>query len=243
MSKFKVGDMVRVKNTSFAKYKGKIEMLGKICEIKAIIEYEDRCHVEVWQQDKRDFWCFNEDDLELVLSYETIKVTKDNKNITVELQNGKKGKAHCEECDIYNEGIGVVIATARAYGVDLKDCADLVSKKSNDKDLTKLKSIIERAKKFLKDNEKTKYKITLSKFWNSKEIFGIHCDTEEKSNKLLKAFDRLGKKWSTGDNYLKLNAYGDFKSKTIYYNDNTYGYVNDCIGKIFEFNEVDLENE
>jgi len=67
------------------------------------------------------------------------------------------------------------------------------------------------------------------------------CDNEEKAKILLKAFDKLGKKWITGDNYLKLNAYRTFKSKTIYYNDNTYGDVNDCIGKIFEFNEVDLE--
>lgn len=237
MNKFKVGDKVKVlNNENYPQYEEMNKMVGKVCEIKEIIgEY-----CVIWQPDKKNTWIFREYLLELAQPYEIIKVTKDNKNITVELQNGKKGKAHCEECDTYNEGIGVVIATARAYGVDLQKCADLVSKKSNDKDLAELKSIIERAKKFLKDNEKTKYKITLSKFWNSKEILGIHCDTEEKAKILLKAFDKLGKKWITGDNYLKLNTYRTFKSKTVCYNDNTYGNVDDCIGKIFEFDEVDL---
>lgn len=31
-------------------------------------------------------------------------------------------------------------------------------------------------------------------FFNSKEKMVIHCDSEEKSNRLLKAFDKLGKK-------------------------------------------------
>ena len=42
--------------------------------------------------------------------------------------------------------------------------------------------------------EQQKHKITLNEFWSKKKLMAIHCDTEEKANKLLKAFDKLGKK-------------------------------------------------
>lgn len=88
-------------------------------------------------------------------------------------------------------------------------------------------------------------KITLTEFWNSKEYLAIHCDTEEKANKLLNAFDKLGKKWNSGDSYISFNNYEDHQDKTCYSNEgcfdcydwfNRYGY------KIYEFDEVDLEN-
>lgn len=37
--------------------------------------------------------------------------------------------------------------------------------------------------------------MTLEEFFKSKEGLAIHCDTEDKANRLLKAFDRLGEKW------------------------------------------------
>lgn len=93
--------------------------------------------------------------------------------------------------------------------------------------------------------EEKKYKITLTEFWNSKYKLAIHCDTEEKTNKLLKAFDKLGKKWRRGDSYLKYNFYETYKEKICYSNWNTYddvGYYKEDNVIIYEFDEVDLEN-
>ena len=93
--------------------------------------------------------------------------------------------------------------------------------------------------------EEKKYKITLTEFWNSKDKLAIHCDTEEKANKLLKAFDKLGKKWRRGDSYLKYNFYETYKEKICYSNWNTYddvGYYKEDNVIIYEFDEVDLEN-
>ena len=88
-------------------------------------------------------------------------------------------------------------------------------------------------------------KITLSEFWNSDKDIAIHCDTEEKANKLLKAFDKLGKKWRNGDSYLKYNFYETYKEKICYSNWNTYdslGYYKEENVIIYEFEDVDLEN-
>lgn len=48
-------------------------------------------------------------------------------------------------------------------------------------------------------------KITLSEFFKNDEKLAIHCDTEEKANLLLKAFDKMGKKWFAGNSYLERN--------------------------------------
>lgn len=53
-------------------------------------------------------------------------------------------------------------------------------------------------------------KIKLTEFWNSKEYLVIHCDTQKKANELLKAFDKLGKKWADGDSYLGDTYYNYF---------------------------------
>lgn len=93
--------------------------------------------------------------------------------------------------------------------------------------------------------EENKYKITLTEFWNSKDRLAIHCDTEEKANKLLKVFDKLGKKWASNDSYLRQNFYKYYKEKTYYTNDNLYGNCKCPLVKkykIYEFDEVDLEN-
>lgn len=93
--------------------------------------------------------------------------------------------------------------------------------------------------------EPKKKKITLKAFFESKKYLAIHCDTKEKAEKLLKAFDKLGKKWRNGDSYLGINYYGLRHKNTCYSNDNRFdgiswyklnGYT------IYEFDEVDLEN-
>lgn len=93
----------------------------------------------------------------------------------------------------------------------------------------------------------TKKKLTLTEFWDNKgkQPLAIHCDTEEKANKLLKSFDALGKTWNDGDSYLLTNMYGFYKDKTCYSNEGGY---NRCISyktrlyKIYEFEEVDLDS-
>lgn len=93
----------------------------------------------------------------------------------------------------------------------------------------------------------TPYKITLSEFWDRKETKAIHCKTEDEAKKLLKAFDRIGKKWRDGDSYTEINMWRTYEEKTIYANDNGFAsigglWVGDKKPTIYEFNEVDLEH-
>ena len=85
----------------------------------------------------------------------------------------------------------------------------------------------------------SKYKITLSEFWNSKNKLAIHCDTEEKANKFIKESNKTNK-WGDFGNYYK-----DYKEKTCYSNDSDYCDLNSYKEDnyiIYDFNEVDLEN-
>ncbi len=86
-------------------------------------------------------------------------------------------------------------------------------------------------------------KITLKEFWNSKEKLAIHCDTEEKANKLLRAFNKIGKKWCDDDSYIGNNYWYDKRENTCYSNDNGYTSINwykENDYKIYEFEDVDL---
>lgn len=88
-------------------------------------------------------------------------------------------------------------------------------------------------------------KITLTEFWNSKEKLVIHCNTKEKANKLLKAFDKIGKTWSTGLSYLKMNYWYEYEEDTCYSNNNLYEYIDYYKSrqtKIYEFEDIDLNN-
>ena len=88
-------------------------------------------------------------------------------------------------------------------------------------------------------------KITLSDFFNAKEIVVIHCDTEEKAKQLLKAFDKMGKKWSNGESYLEVTNWSMAEKETCYDNKGLYSSYkiykeNDF--NIYEFENVDLNN-
>lgn len=88
-------------------------------------------------------------------------------------------------------------------------------------------------------------KITLSDFFNSKEIVVIHCDTEEKAKQLLEAFYRLGKEWSNGESYLEVTNWSMAEKETCYDNKGLYSSYkiykeNDF--DIYEFENVDLAN-
>lgn len=86
-------------------------------------------------------------------------------------------------------------------------------------------------------------KITLKEFFNSDENLVIHCDTEEKANILLKAFDKMGKKWCDGSSYLKYNSWGDYKEETCYSNEGEFcskGFYLSMNLKVYEFEDVEL---
>ena len=91
----------------------------------------------------------------------------------------------------------------------------------------------------------TPYKITLSEFWARKKVMAIHCKTEDEAKELLKAFDRMGKRWRDGERYIDDTYHYKYKEKTVY--DNTGGFCDvggsfcsKSNAEIFEFNEVDL---
>jgi len=84
-------------------------------------------------------------------------------------------------------------------------------------------------------------KITLKQFFDSKEKLAIHCDTEEKANKLLKEFDRLGKKWRFGGSYLEEDCYEGYNDKTCYSNCGGYceiDYYKDNNHKIYSLEDI-----
>ncbi len=91
-----------------------------------------------------------------------------------------------------------------------------------------------------------KIKIKLSEFWKSKEKLAIHCNTEEKANKLLTAFDKLGKKWLYGNSYLESNYWEYNKKNTCYNNSNQYADIHwykHNNYKIYEFEDIDFDEE
>lgn len=88
--------------------------------------------------------------------------------------------------------------------------------------------------------------ITLEEFFSSKKELAIHCKTEEEANNLLKAFDKLGRKWSAGDSYLKDNHWRHYKADTCYSNKGMYCYKKNYIEdncKVYEFEDVILEDK
>lgn len=87
-------------------------------------------------------------------------------------------------------------------------------------------------------------KITLEEFWNSKKKLAIHCNTEEKAIKLLKEFDKLGKRWLCKNSYLESNYWEANKENTCYNNSNQYGdiiWYKHKKYKIYEFDNVIFE--
>lgn len=87
-------------------------------------------------------------------------------------------------------------------------------------------------------------KITLKQFWKSKEKLAIHCDTEEKANKLSRAFDKMGKKWADGSRYISNNCWdATYKKDTCYSNAAGYcriDWYKENGWKIYEFEDVDF---
>ena len=87
-------------------------------------------------------------------------------------------------------------------------------------------------------------KITLEEFFESDNNLAIHCDTEEKAQKLCEAFDRLGKAWVTGTSYLENNYWLKYGKDACYTNSkmacNKEYLLNEHFG-IYEFEDVILD--
>lgn len=86
-------------------------------------------------------------------------------------------------------------------------------------------------------------KITLKDFFESSKKLAIHCDTEEKTIKLLTAFDKMGKKWSNDTSYLKCNLWGICEVETCYSNKGLFSdkvFYLDNNYTVYEFEEIEL---
>lgn len=82
-------------------------------------------------------------------------------------------------------------------------------------------------------------KITLKKFFKSKETLAIYCDTEEQARKLCNAFHEMGKKWDNNSSYLSSNSWNS--NFPVYLNSNirtTYKAAQENEYKIYEFEDV-----
>lgn len=90
--------------------------------------------------------------------------------------------------------------------------------------------------------EKLKDKITLQEFWDSNKRLAIHCKTEQQRDKLMQAFDKMGKVWENGERYVEWQTEDDVDF-VVYYNNHTFGSKNFCYAKIYEFEDVILPEE
>ncbi|MCH5179928.1 MAG: DUF3850 domain-containing protein [Erysipelotrichales bacterium] len=86
--------------------------------------------------------------------------------------------------------------------------------------------------------------IRLNDFFESDELLCIHCSTSHQAEILLKAFNDLGKKWSTCESYIENSKFNIYGTNTIYFNDGTYGDLSLAIEenyRIFHFDNVIFE--
>ena len=90
--------------------------------------------------------------------------------------------------------------------------------------------------------------MTIKEFFKSKDKLAIHCDTEAKAMKLLKAFDKAGYRWAAGDSYIEGTNWDVYRKKTCYSNDGYFGNAGYFIKyskdhyTIIEFDEIELED-
>lgn len=103
-----------------------------------------------------------------------------------------------------------------------------------------IKKLEEKYKK--ETNSEITKKITLKQFFESKDILAIHCRTEEQAKKLLDAFNKMGKKWASGNSYDKDATNWNFaKENMCYFNTGTWGTTSDSlVHNLYNFEEVDL---
>lgn len=164
--------------------------------------------------EKRCWWCNPEQDL--ILQNEVVlSFIGDVTKLNI---NGKEYTAKCHKDDDFNEEFGVLMCIAKSAGYSYEDIQKMV--------------------------KKAKRMITLVDFFKQKDRMVIHCDTEEKANKLMIEFNKLGKKWCTGDSYtVNDNQWNVYRTKTCYSNKGSYADL-DCYKSIndviYEFDDIIL---
>lgn len=80
--------------------------------------------------------------------------------------------------------------------------------------------------------------MTIKKFFESEEKLAIHCDTEEKAEKLIQRFDQLGYRWIDGSCYTNFG----YDRKICFDNKNCWASIDlykKCNYKILEFEDID----
>lgn len=164
--------------------------------------------------EKRCWWCNPKQDL--ILQNEVVlSFIGDVTKLNI---NGKEYTAKCHKDDDFNEEFGVLMCIAKSAGYSYEDI-----------------------RKMVKNAKRT---ITLVDFFKQKDGTVIHCDTEEKANKLMIEFNKLGKKWCTGDSYtVNDNHWNVYRTKTCYSNRGSYADL-DCYKSInvviYEFDDIIL---
>lgn len=164
--------------------------------------------------EKRCWWCNPEEDL--ILENEVVlSFIGDVTKLNI---NGKEYTAKCHKDDDFNEEFGVLMCIAKSAGYSYEDIQKMV--------------------------KKAKRMITLVDFFKQKDRTVIQCDTEEKANKLMIEFNKLGKKWCTGDSYtVNDNQWNVYRTKTCYSNKGSYADL-DCYKSIndviYEFDDIIL---
>lgn len=88
--------------------------------------------------------------------------------------------------------------------------------------------------------------MTIKEFFESKSALAIHCNTEEKAKKLVKAFNKAGRRWASGEPYIN-TAWEIYKDETCYTNDGCYGDAeyfreDEPSRTILEFDEIEFED-
>ncbi len=226
--KLKVGDKVRIrKDLELLEEYGGITLLPQMGRCKGkcfIIDKIDDSDNTLTLAGNNCWWSF-----EMV---EMVEKTECNKlifrdNATILLKDGKRYVTKCQADDTYDREKGLLLCLAKANGYTYNDICEML----NNAGYQGYKPC----------------KITLSEFWanKGKKEMAIRCKTDNEADELLKAFDRVGQVWSSGDKYTELNMGG----KDVCYTNNnkSYDYIYHeeavaIIGKIkiYEFNEVDL---
>lgn len=67
--------------------------------------------------------------------------------------------------------------------------------------------------------------MTLKEFFESNQLLAINLKTKEQSIIFSKEADKLGKKWSSGANYVDYNFWDEYEGKTCYTNRGCFSFI------------------
>ena len=134
MSKFKVGDYVRVKKfkkrPSGWNTDGKMDhLMGKICKVTGISVFGDT--IKIYDKKYDYSWRFNKEEVEKV-SNTIVIYMKGNQVIALDKATGKKAVAKCHPDDEFDFNIGAKLAFERlmvvSYEISVKEMRDKLYK-------------------------------------------------------------------------------------------------------------------